>query len=346
MMSKRTVMRALQPATVFLIISALTTVCAAPKTAAAARTRPKVNAKKIAAPPAKATTAASAAPSAAQSGSTTVGGCPVFPADSAWNQEVRTLAVRGESARWLRTVNGTGDQNLHPDFASDPSIGIPYFVVPSSQRLFPVSFDEAPDESDPGPYPIPLNAPIEQGDDHHVIVVQQGSCRLYELYHGRPGKAGWVAGGGATFDLRTNGVRPKGWTSADAAGLAILPGLVRYDEVKAGVISHALRVTFPATQQAFIAPASHAAGTADSALPPMGARLRLRANVDLSGVTGDALVIVKAMQRYGLIVADNGSAWFVSGAPDSRWNDDDLAQLKKIPGTAFEFVENGPIEKA
>ena len=335
--------RARETLAALCVVGFVATLCATPSSSAATHSRPKAKTVKTVV---RTTKSAAAAPASPQAGSTMLGGCPLFPADNAWNQDVSRVPVRSESVRWLSSVNGAGNENLHPDFGSSPEYGIPYLVVPSSQKLVPVTFDEFADESDPGPYPIPLNAPIEGGGDRHVIVVQQETCRLYELYHAKPGKAGWVAGSGATFDLRTNGVRAKGWTSADAAGLAILPGLIRYDEVKAGVITHALRVTFAATQKAFIAPASHSAGKADPALPPMGARLRLRADFDLSGVTGDALVILKAMQRYGLIVADNGSAWFVSGATDSRWNDDDLGQLKKIPGTAFEFIDNGPIEKA
>lgn len=323
-----------------MMISACTMVCVAPATIAAARPRTKAKVKGTT--PSRPPTSTDSAPGG--SSATQLGGCAVFPADNAWNQDISRLAVRAESARWLRSVNGAKGESLHPDFGADPGYGIPYLIVPAAQRPMPVHFDEYPDESDPGPYPIPLNAPIEQGGDHHVIVVQQGSCQLYELYHARPGSDRWTAGSGATFDLRTNGSRPKGWTSADAAGLPIFPGLVRYDEVRTGVISHALRVTFPATQRAFVAPASHFAGKADPALPPMGARIRLRADFDVSRVTGDALVIVKAMQQYGLIVADNGSAWFVSGATDNRWNDDDLGQLKTIPGTAFEFVDSGPIE--
>ena len=275
---------------------------------------------------------------------TMLDGCPVFPGDNAWNTDVTTLRVRQESTAWLKSVNGAG-VGLHPDFGSDPDYGIPYLVVPATQQRFPVAFDEYGDESDPGPYPIPLDAPIEQGDDAHVLALQKGTCRLFELYHARPGSDGWTAGSGATFDLRSNATRPKNWTSTDAAGLPILPGLVRYDEVRSGTITHALRVTFRSTQNGFIAPARHAAGQADPALPPMGARLRLRANFDLSGFRGDSLVILTAMKRYGLIVADNGSPWFFSGATDSRWNDDDLAQLKKVPGTVFDFVDNGSIEK-
>ena len=277
---------------------------------------------------------------------TTLGGCPVFPADSAWNQEVSSLPVRPESATWLRSINGGGVKNLHPDFGADATYGIPFLIVPAKQPGVPVTFDEAAEESDPGPYPIPLNAPIEGGGDLHILALQQGACRLFELYQARPGTSSWTAGSGAVFDLRSNNLRPKGWTSADAAGLPILPGLVRFDEVRAGVITHALRVTVPASQKAFISPARHAAGKPDTMLAPMGARLRLRADFDLSPFHGDALVILTALKRYGLIVADNGSPWFISGATDTRWIDDDLAQLKKVPGTAFEFVDNGPLEKS
>ncbi len=234
---------------------------------------------------------------------------------------------------------------MHPDFGSDPTIGIPYTVVPAGQAGVKVQFDEAPEESDRGPYPIPSGVPVEAGTDRHVLVVQRSTCRLYELFGARRVGNGWVAGSGAIFNLRSNSVRPKSWTSADAAGLPILPGLVRYDEVRAGAIRHALRVTFPATQKGFIFPARHQAGSDDASLPPMGARLRLRADVDLSTYKGQARVILEAMKTYGLIVADNGSGWFISGAPDPKWNDSDLRQLKSIDTSLFDFVDSGAIER-
>ena len=274
----------------------------------------------------------------------TVGGCGVFPSDNPWNRPITSLPVHKDSKPWLASVKA-GSATLHPDFGSDPSIGIPFTVVPAGQAGVSVRFDEAPDESDSGPYPIPARAPIEAGSDRHVLVIQRLTCRLYELFNARRSGSGWLAGAGAMFNLRSNAVRPRGWTSADAAGLPIFPGLVRYDEVSDGVIRHALRVTFPATQEGFIFPARHFAGTDDASLPPMGARMRLRADVDLSRYTGQARVILQAMQTYGLIVADNGSGWFVSGSPDRRWKDDDLRQMKLVDTSMFEFVDSGPIER-
>ncbi len=273
-----------------------------------------------------------------------IGGCAVFPADNAWNQTIEALAIHPESRTWMASVDA-GSMRLHADFGSDPQVGIPFVVVPTRQVGVRVRFDEAADESDAGRYPIPARAPIESGSDRHVLVVQSGTCKLFELFGARRASAGWVAGSGAIFDLRSNKMRPKGWTSADAAGLPILPGLVRYDEVRVGAIRHPIRVTFPATQNGFVAPARHQAGVDDPSLPPMGARIRLRANVELSSYTGQARIILEAMKTYGLIVSDNGSSWFISGAPDSRWNDDDLRQLKRMDTSMFEFVDSGPIER-
>jgi hypothetical protein len=208
-----------------------------------------------------------------------------------------------------------------------------------------VSFSPYGSESDPGPYPIPLSAPVEAGSDRHVLALQQGTCLLYELFGASAGSRGWTAASGARFDLRSNGLRPDGWTSADAAGLPILPGLVRYDEVAAGRITHAIRVTFSSTYAGYIHPATHfASSNTDPALPPMGLRLRLRADFDLTPYTGAARVILVAMQHYGLIVADNGSNWFFQGATDPRWDDNDLDQLKSVPGSAFEAVDTGPVQ--
>ncbi|MCU1360270.1 MAG: hypothetical protein JWN99_1559, partial [Ilumatobacteraceae bacterium] len=216
------------------------------------------------------------------------------------------------------------------------------------QPLVPIDLTDYADESDPGPYPVPLDAPVEGGSqsdgDRHVLVVQQGTCQLYEMGNAVPNGHGWTATGGAKFDLTTGALRPITWTSADAAGLPILPGLVRYDEVASGSIRHAIRVTFSQTQHGFILPATHqASSNTDPDLPAMGQRFRLSAGYDLSGLTGQSLVIARAMQRYGLIVADNGSNWYFQGAPDPGWNDDDLEQLKRIPGTAFEAVDTGPV---
>jgi hypothetical protein len=248
------------------------------------------------------------------------------------------------SATWVATVNSSR-RFLHPDTGSNPEYGLPITIVGANEPLVPTTYEYA-DESDPGPFPIPGTARVEGGTDRHVIVVQQGSCQLFELFDARWNGRGWNAGSGARFDLRSNALRPATWTSADAAGLPIMAGLIRYDEVKSGEIRHALRFTVPRTQRGFITPARHfASSSTDAALPPMGARFRLRRDVDLSGFRGDALVILRALQRYGMIVADNGSAWYITGETDARWNDDDLGQLKRVSGEWFEVVDTGPIER-
>ncbi|MFK8024085.1 MAG: hypothetical protein AB8G26_09010 [Ilumatobacter sp.] len=278
-----------------------------------------------------------------------IGGCQVFPADNPWNTPVASSPVHPRSAAFISSIQATGSNNLHPDFGENPAYGIPYVVVPEGEPLVPITYDAFGDESDPGPFPVPLDAPIEgvsgaTTGDRHAIALRRGTCELFELYLARPGAVGWTAASGARFDLRSNDLRPLGWTSADAAGLPILPGLVRYEEVAAGQIRHAIRVTFSRTQRGFVLPATHFASRhTDPDLPPMGLRLRMRSEVDLSGVTGQALVIADAMKEYGLIVADNGSNWFFQGAPHPGWNDADLDQLKSIPGTAFEVVDTGPI---
>ncbi|MEY2582740.1 MAG: hypothetical protein QOE09_2589 [Ilumatobacteraceae bacterium] len=277
-----------------------------------------------------------------------LGGCPVFPAGNAWNQEIASAPVHQRSAAIIAHIQAIGAKALHPDFGENPLYGIPFVVVPGTQPVVPITFDAYGDESDPGPYPIPLDAPIEgggAGGDQHVLVLQQQTCQLYELFVGRRFGSGWIANSGAKFDLLTGSLRPMGWTSADAAGLPILPGLVRYDEVAAGVINHAIRVTFSQTQHGFVLPATHfASSNYDPTLPAMGMRLRLSAAYDISGLTGQARIIATGMQRYGLIVADNGSNWFFQGAPDPGWNDNDLNQLKSIPGTAFEVADTGPVQ--
>jgi hypothetical protein len=271
---------------------------------------------------------------------TTLGGCPVFPADNPWNADISHASVRAGSAATIARLGG----NLHPDFGSNPSYGIPFVIVPADQAPVPVTFDAYGDQSDPGPYPIPLNAPIEAGSDAHVLALQQGTCQLYELFAASPGGGGWTAGSGAHWDLHSNALRPEGWTSADAAGLPILPGLLRYDEVASGAVTHAVRMTFSETYAGHIHPATHdASSSTDPALAPMGLRLRLRADFDLTPYTGAARVILVAMQRYGGIVADNGSNWFFGGGTDPRWNDADLDQLKRVPGSAFEAVDTGPV---
>jgi hypothetical protein len=276
-----------------------------------------------------------------------LGGCPMFPADNAWNQDVSQLPLHPRSGAMIAQIQADGLDNLHPDFGENPNYGIPYVVVPANQALVPITYTAYGDESDPGPFPIPLDAPVEgggAGGDRHVLALRQGTCDLFELFVGIRNGSGWNAASGARFDLTSNALRPDGWTSADAAGLPILPGLVRYDEVATGVIRHAIRVTFSETQRGYIAPATHfASDSTDPDRPPMGLRLRLKASYDVSQLTGQARVIAVAMQQYGLMVADNGSNWFFQGAPSPGWDDDDLNQLKDIPGTAFEVVDTGPV---
>jgi hypothetical protein len=270
--------------------------------------------------------------------------CPVFPADNAWNQDIRTLPVDPLSATYIASISADGREFLHPDFGGGGEYGIPYVVVGAEQPPVPITFTDYGDESDPGPYPIPPDAPVENGGDRHVLVVDGANCYLYELYNAEYNGAGWNASSGAVFDLLSNRLRPQGWTSADAAGLPIFPGLVRYDEVAAGAIRHALRFTVSRTQRAYIHPATHYASDSDDpALPPMGLRLRLRADYDLSGFSGAARIVLEALQFYGMIVADNGTSWYITGAADPRWDDDDLGQLKDVPGAAFEVVTTGAV---
>jgi len=272
-------------------------------------------------------------------------GCPIFPAGNAINQDVSRAPVDPRSAAYVDSIGAS--LHLHADFGTNPGYGIPYAVVPRNQPKVPIHFSEYGAESDPGPYPVPPGAPVEgagEEGDRHVLVLQEGSCRLYELYAARRSGAGWEAGSGAVFNLRSNALRPEGWTSADAAGLPVFPLLARYPEVRAGRIDHALRVTVPRTQAGYIHPATHLASSSnDPDLPPMGLRLRLKADFSLAGYHGQALVILRALKRYGLIVADNGSSWYITGAPNPRWNDEDLDQLKSVPGSAFEAVRSGPI---
>ncbi len=272
-------------------------------------------------------------------------GCSLFPPDNPWNTRVDTLPVAANSAAIVASIGaGTG---LHPDFGSGTwdggPIGIPYNVVTASQRKVRVTFDYA-DESDAGPYPIPKTVKVEHGSDRHAIVVDAGACRLYELYALRKTSRGWRAGSGAIWDLGSNALRPAGWTSADAAGLPILPGLARYDEVAAGHIDHALRFTVARTRRAYVYPARHyASDLTDPNLPPMGLRLRLRASFDTSGFPRQARVVLDALKRYGMVVADNGSSWYITGAPDSRWSNDDLHTLGQVKGSDFEVVDPAAI---
>ena len=271
-----------------------------------------------------------------------LGSCPVFPTDNAWNTDISNAPRHANSANYITSILANGGDFLHADFGGGGIYGIPYVTVPGSQPTVPTDFFDWPEESDPGPYPIPLQAPVEGGSDRHVVTIDRDHCVLYELFNASRSGSGWAASNGAKWDLTSNALRPLGWTSADAAGLPIFAGLARYDEVASGHIDHALRVTFNATQKGFVLPATQdASSSTDPNRPPMGLRLRLRADYNLSGFHGQSRVILEALKKYGLIVADNGSNWFITGAADSRWNDDDLDQLKTVPGTAFEVVDTG-----
>jgi len=291
-----------------------------------------------------------------------LGTCPVFPAppaslspttaslpnQAAWNQDISRAPVARNSTAVIAYINANGGDHLHPDFGSPRAYGFPYAVVGAKQRKLPVRYTAYGSESDRGPFPVPTGAPVEGGQgsegDRHVLVVDRSRCVLYELYRAffsRSGGAHWNADSGVSWDLRSSELRPDSWTSADAAGLPIFPGLVRYDEVAAGRIEHAIRVTFESTRDAWVHPASHCAGdTASPNAPAMGTRLRLKAGYGLSGFSGGAKAIAEALKRYGMIVADNGSNWFFSGSSDRRWDDENLNQLKRIPGSAFEVVRS------
>jgi hypothetical protein len=264
-----------------------------------------------------------------------IGNCSVFPANNIWNTPIDKLPVAANSALLVNTIGPS--LHLHADFGAGTyngePIGIPFVTVSGNQTKYPTTFQYA-DESDPGPYAIPTG-------DRHAIAIDTGNCILYELYSAYPQAASWQAGSGAIFDLKANTLRPAGWTSADAAGLPIFPGLVRYDEVAAGEIRHAIRLTVPQTLLAYVWPGRHyASSLTDPKYPPMGQRFRLRASFDISGFSADAQVILRALQRYGMFVADNGSAWYISGAPDPRWNNSNLSTLRNVLGSDFEAVDD------
>jgi hypothetical protein len=280
--------------------------------------------------------------------------CATFPASDEFNRDISGAPRDPRSDQIIAAIDAAGGDELHPDFGSNPQFGIPYVVVPHAQPRVPIRFTAYGDESDRGPYPVPPGAPIEGGrrsdGDRHVLVVRRppspgGACDLFELYRAFQRGRGYSADSGALFDLGSPlaGQRPDGWTSADAAGLPIYPGLVTYEEVRSGAIDHAIRVTFEETRRAYISPATHyASDSCNPNLPAMGMRLRLEPDYDMSGLSGDARVIATALKRYGMIVADNGSNWFISGSTDRRWSDGNLNQLKSIPGSAFEVVRSGP----
>ncbi len=300
--------------------------------------------------------------------SPTISGCPVFPTDNPWNTDISNYCVDPNSDAYIASINQE-KQYLHPDFGSDPAYGIPYVVVPGTQPLVSVVFNQYPAESDYGSsgggctvlsgisgcYPFPPTAPVEGGSgstgDRHVLTLQADppnkNCTLYEVWEGvkDTNDNNWTAANGAIFNLYSDQLRTDGWTSADAAGLPILAGLARYDEVAAGAIKHALRFSVYQSQAGFIHPATHFASESNNpALPPMGLRLRLKASYDISSFTGQSLVILTALKKYGMIVADNGSSWYITGAPDPGWVNTDLDQLKTVPGSAFEVVVTGAIQ--
>jgi hypothetical protein len=291
-----------------------------------------------------------------------LGGCPVFPSppaslpptaasmpnEAAWNQDISRAPVARNSARIIAYIDAHGGDHLHPDFGSSRSYGFPYAVVGTGQPSLPIHFTAYGDESDRGPFPIPGSAPVEGGKrsdgDRHVITVDRAGCTLYELgrgfFRGHP-HPHWNADVGVRWNLRSTKRRPDSWTSADAAGLPIFPGLVRHDEVATGHLDHAVRVTFDSTRDGWIHPASHCAGdTSRSSAPPMGLRLRLKRGYGLGHLSGAARVIAEGLKHYGLFVADNGSNWYFSGTSDRRWDDENLDQLKRIPGTAFQVVRS------
>jgi hypothetical protein len=303
-----------------------------------------------------------AGPSAAAAPSGDLGSCTVFPAppaslsprapslgtEAAWNQNIAKAPVAADSAKVIAYIDSHGGDAIHPDFGSPREYGFPYKVVGAGAKQLPIHYTAYGSESSPGPFPIPAGAPVEGGahaeGDRHVLVVDRATCKLFELYDAHymaSPKPHWDADAGVEWDLGSAALRPDGWTSADAAGLPIFPGLVRYEEAAAGHVDHAIRVTMDSTRNAWIHPASHCAGDTDSgAAPPMGMRLRLKAGYPLGGMGTGARAIAVAMKEYGLIVADNGSNWYISGSSDPRWDDEELDALKAIPGRDFEVVRS------
>ncbi len=267
--------------------------------------------------------------------------CQVFPADNVWNTDISALPVHAQSAPWLASM-ASSTTKLHPDFGGPP-YGFPYNVVDNTHATVSVTFQYA-SESDPGPYPLGSDTLIEGGSDRHALIINRDTCTLYELFDLSGSGSSWTAGSGAVFPLGSNALRPLGWTSADAAGLPIFPGLVRWDEVQAGAINHAIRFTAQQSDRSFLWPARHQAGTAaNTSLPPMGARFRLKSTYDISHFSAQAQVILLAMQHYGLILADNGSNWFFSGTEDAAWPDSLLSELKTIPASQFDAIDESSL---
>jgi hypothetical protein len=284
-----------------------------------------------------------------------IGGCSIFPADNPWNTRIddtTKFPVHPDWSTFQTTMNLS--THLHPDWGdwSTDHYGIPWQTVPATQALVPMTFMYA-DQSDKGPYPFPPNAMVEggsgSGGDMHVLVLEEGKCILYETWDSTYSNPGWSCGSGAKFDLSSNALRPDGWTSADAAGLPILPGLVKVAEVKAGAVNHAIRFTMNSTQQAYIHPAVHAAGDSNTAEPPMGLRLRLKASFDTSPFSGATLVVLTAMKQYGLMLADNGSDWYFGGDSNDDWTplmDQLVGDFEMVHGSDFEAVYTGATSTA
>ena len=270
--------------------------------------------------------------------------CQLLPADNVWHADISALPLDPKSAVYT-TTSLAPPLKLHPDFGAYP-YGMPYNVVPDTHAFGSVQFQYA-SESDPGPYPVGADLKVEgthnDGGDDHVLTVDSGTCTLYEIWHAQLANAPYTGGSGAIFPLGSDALRPAGWTSSDAAGLPVLPGLLSYDDVLSGHIDHAIRFTLVHTQNAYIWPARHQAGTADPLVPPMGERFRLQASFDESGFSAQARVILEGMKHYGLILADNGSNWFFQGVQDARWPDPLIAELKTVPASAFEAVDESSL---
>jgi hypothetical protein len=274
----------------------------------------------------------------------TIGTCTVFPADNPWNTDISQYPLNPNSANYLQEMNPSGTALLHPDFGSNATYGIPINIDDIEPANFtPITFTLYADQSDPGPYPIPTNPAIEAPTDSHMLIVDEVNCHLYETFATARSGGTWSAANGAIFDLGSDALRPEGWTSADAAGLPIAPGLVRYAEVQAGVISHALRFTMSTTFAGHIHPATHDAGGSVAWSPPMGLRLRLKASYSLASFHGESLVVLTALKKYGMMLADNGSNFYITGETNTNWDDNDLDQIKTVPASAFEVVQTGAV---
>jgi hypothetical protein len=305
--------------------------------------RPQLSGKRFAAT--MVAVAALAAPLAITTSCTPIpgaSGCYLFPDNNVWHADVSKLPVNSHSAAWMASSGGTTSLRIHPDFGGP--YGIPYTVVSGAHPKVPVAFDYA-DESDKVLYPLGSDTKIEDGSDAHALVLDNSTCKLYETWDTSTNGRTWRAGSGAVYDLKSDALRPDGWTSADAAGLPILPGLLRYDEVASGHVDHAIRFTVSRTAAAHLWPARHDAGSGSvSSVPPMGARFRLSANYPTRGLRPDTVAILNAMKKYGLIVADNGSNWYFQGATDPRWSNDMLDQLKAVPASAFQAIDESSLE--